>query len=179
MGAFIARVMDEEAVQRAIKRIAHEILEKQKDPGTLRLIGVYRRGVPLAERVARDILAIRGVNLPVARLDVTPFRDDMSHEADKPAPAGRPFPFDIAGQSVIIVDDVLFTGRTARAAMDAVLTYGRPDSIQLAVLVDRGHRELPIRADYVGKNVPTALNQRVVVQIPPFDNEMNVVLVDR
>lgn len=176
MSAIISRIMDEEAVQRAVKRIAHEILEKQTNIENIRLIGVYRRGVPLAERIAQEVFTISGVKMPVGRVDVTPFRDDMSYDILRSTSARSSFPSSIAGRCVIIVDDVLFTGRTARAAIDAVLTRGRPDNIQLAVLVDRGHRELPIRADYVGKNVPTAQNERIVVRIPPYDDETNVIL---
>src|SRR3712207_6130061 len=148
-------------VDRALRRMAHEVLERNKGADRLVFMGIRTRGVPLAERLGRNLAAIEGVPVPVGQLDVTLYRDDYAHTG--PRPLGRTtFPCDVEGHVVVLVDDVLFTGRTIRAAMDAVIDNGRPSAIQLAVLVDRGHRELPIRADYVGKNLPTSRHEKVM-----------------
>jgi pyrimidine operon attenuation protein/uracil phosphoribosyltransferase len=150
-------LMDEKAMARAITRIAHEILERNKGVEGLALIGIQRRGVPLAKRIAEAIEAVEGAKVPAGILDITLYRDDLTLLSDHPILKGSDIPFAIEGKKLVLVDDVLFTGRTVRAALDALVELGRASQIQLAVLIDRGHRELPIRADYVGKNVPTSL----------------------
>ena len=166
-----ARLMDETAVNRALTRIAHEILEKNGGCENLCLIGIRRRGEPLARRIAEKIAAIEGREVPVGVLDITLYRDDLSTavENDMPRLNETQVPFPIAGKRVMLVDDVLFTGRTARAAIEALFQMGRPALIQLAILVDRGHRELPIRADFVGKNVPTSRSELIAVKVPEID----------
>lgn len=171
-----ARIMDEEAVRRAITRIAHEILEKNKGVEGLVLVGIRRRGVPLAERLARQIEAIEGRRVPVGSLDITLYRDDLTLRSDHPVVHRTDVPFSVQGKKVVLVDDVLYTGRTVRAALDAIMDLGRPALIQLAVLVDRGHRELPIRADYVGKNVPTSRREIIHVKLKEIDGEDAVVI---
>lgn len=171
-----AVLMDETGVDRALKRISHEILEKNQGSGDLCLLGIKRRGVPLAEKIAQHIYSIEGVRVPVGTIDTTLYRDDLSEAAISAALNNSHIPFSVAAKRVILVDDVLFTGRTARAALEAVLKFGRPAAVQLAVLIDRGHRELPIRGDYVGKNVPTAKNERVFVKMPPIDDSCSVEL---
>lgn len=157
-----ATVMDGEAISRAITRIAHEILERNKGAGNLSLVGIVTRGAALAELLADKIEEIEGIKLPVGMLDISFYRDDLATRLN-PEVRRTDIPFDVEGRTIVLVDDVLFTGRTIRAAMDAIMDYGRPHSIQLAVLVDRGHRELPIRADYVGKNVPSSSSEQVKV----------------
>lgn len=154
-------VMDESEIARALKRIAHEIVERNKGAHNLVIIGVQSRGVPMAQRLAKLIGEIEGVDMPVGSLNVALYRDDYATRAARVEASD--IPFDVTDKSVILVDEVLFTGRTTRAAMDAIMDLGRPAVIQLAVLIDRGHRELPIRADYVGKNLPTALKESVEV----------------
>ena len=156
-------LMDADGVRRVITRIAHEIVERNKGVENIMLVGIRTRGVPLAERVADEIEKIEKVRPPVGVLDITLYRDDLSTMAYQPVVRPTEMPVDIGGRTIILVDDVLFTGRTIRSALDALIDMGRPRSIQLAVLVDRGHRELPIRADYVGKNVPTAAREIVSV----------------
>ena len=164
-------------IARALKRMAHEILERNKGADGLVLMGIRTRGVPLAERLQEHLADIEGTKVPTGTLDVTLYRDDYARTG--PLPLGQTtFPTDLDGTIVILVDDVLYTGRTIRAAMDAVMDYGRPKAIQLAVLVDRGHRELPIRADYVGKNIPTAAGQDVRVQLADVDGDDAVLLVE-
>jgi pyrimidine operon attenuation protein/uracil phosphoribosyltransferase len=162
-------VLDAEAIRRAIVRIAHEVLERNKGTEDLALIGVRSRGVHLADRLVREIRSIEGVELPRGIVDITLYRDDLSHSSQWPEVKGTEIPFDVDGRRIVLVDDVLYTGRTVRAAMDALMDFGRPQSIQLAVLVDRGHRELPIRADYVGKNIPTARTEEVRVKLVECD----------
>ena len=174
-----AEIMDTAAVGRALRRIAHEILENQRGARDVRLIGIQRRGVPLAERIADEIGAIEGFRPEIGSLDITFYRDDLSLLASQPVVHDTRIPFEVQGAHIIIVDDVLFSGRTARAALDAVCKRGRPDQVQLAVLVDRGHRELPIRADYVGKNVPTRKSELISLHIPPFDEGLDVCLYER
>ena len=158
-----ARILDAEGIRRALVRIAHEILEHNKGTEQLALVGIRTHGAVLAQRLAEAMRTIDGASVPIGALDVTLYRDDLSSKT--PAMQATHLPFDVTGLSVIIVDDVLFTGRTARCALDALIDFGRPTQIQLAVLVDRGHRELPIRADYVGKNVPTSLREQVTVRL--------------
>ena len=165
------RIMAAEDVRRATTRISHEIVEKQAGTEGLVLIGIQRRGVPLAHRIAQAILEHEGVVVPVGALDITFYRDDLSLVAQQPIVKGTQIPFDLNGRTVVLVDDVLYTGRTIRAAMDALIDFGRPQAIRLAVLVDRGHRELPIRADHVGKNVPTSREELVRVQLEETDGE--------
>lgn len=169
-------IMDEKALDRAITRISHEIIERNKGVENVVLIGVKTRGVWLAERLALKIKAIEGVELPSGVLDITHYRDDIKEKKEILSACATSIQFDITGKKVILVDDVLYTGRTVRAAMDAIIDIGRPKSIQLAVLVDRGHRELPIRADYVGKNVPTAKNEMIIVMVKEIDDKEGVVL---
>ena len=171
-----AELMDESAVQRALVRIAHEMLEKNKGTDNLVLLGIKTRGVPLAEIIAENIKKIEGVDLPVGELDINHYRDDLTEVNSTPEANALDIPFDINGKDIILVDDVLFTGRTVRAAIEAIFSSGRPSSIQLAILVDRGHRELPFRADYVGKNVPTSTSELISVMLPKTDGCMCVKL---
>ncbi|NLN42245.1 MAG: bifunctional pyr operon transcriptional regulator/uracil phosphoribosyltransferase PyrR [Clostridiales bacterium] len=173
-----AQIMDEAAINRALTRIAHEIIEKNKGVKDVVLIGIQRRGVPLANRLANNIKKYEGVEVPVGILDITLYRDDLSTLAEHPVINSTDIPFDINGKIVVMVDDVLYTGRTARAAMDALIDLGRPKAIQFAVLVDRGHRELPIRADYVGKNLPTSRSEVVNVQVMEVDKVNKVTIAE-
>jgi len=159
-------IMDGKAIERALTRISHEILEKNKGVGQLVIVGIHTQGIPLAERIAAAIEKIEGKRVPLGILDITLYRDDLSSSLRQPVVRETKLPCDITGKTVILVDDVLYTGRTIRAAMDALIDMGRPQVIQLAVLIDRGHRELPIRADYIGKNVPTAKREDVRVVLP-------------
>src|SRR5450631_4204155 len=165
------QIMTADEIRRATIRISHEIVEKQAGTTGLVLIGIQRRGVPLAHRIAESILENEGVRLPVGALDITFYRDDLSLIAQQPVVKGTDLPFDLNGATIVLVDDVLYTGRTIRAAMDALVDFGRPQAIRLAVLVDRGHRELPIRADHVGKNVPTSSDEVVKVALVEVDGE--------
>src|SRR5512138_337681 len=160
--------MDADAISRAVTRIAHEILESNKGAGNLALVGIVTRGAALAELLAGKIAEIEGAQVPVGTLDISFYRDDLATRMN-PEVHRTDIPFDVEGRDIVLVDDVLFTGRTIRAAMDAIMDYGRPRSMQLAVLVDRGHRELPIRADYVGKNVPSSGKERVTVRLAGVD----------
>ena len=169
-------IMDAQAIRRAIIRVAHEIIEKNKGVQDVVLVGVRTRGVPLAERLAAEIEGIAGIQVPVGILDITLYRDDLSTLGHQPIVHETQIAVDINGKKIILVDDVLYTGRTARAALDAIVDIGRPEVIQLAVLVDRGHRELPIRADYVGKNVPTSRKEIVSVQLAAVDKAEQVVI---
>ena len=169
-------LMDTEGIRRALTRIAHEIVEKNKGVENIVLVGIRTRGVPIAERLAENIEKIEGQKPPVGVLDITLYRDDLSTLAYQPIVRPTELPVDITGKIVVLVDDVLYTGRTIRAALDAVIDNGRPKTIQLAVLVDRGHRELPIRADFVGKNVPTSSKEVVSVQLQATDEAENVIL---
>lgn len=168
--------MDAEAIRRALTRISHEIVEKNKGVADVVLVGIRTRGVPIAERLAEAIERIEGKRPPVGILDITLYRDDLSTLAYQPVVGPTELPVDITGKIIVLVDDVLYTGRTIRAALDALIDMGRPTSIQLAVLIDRGHRELPIRADYVGKNVPTSSHESVSVQLAGIDEEEKVVI---
>lgn len=171
--------MDADTMRRSLIRMAHEIVEKNKGTKGLVVVGIRRRGVPLAERLARFIQEIEGKAVPVGILDITLYRDDLTTLSYQPQVQQTEIPFDITNKLVVLVDDVLYTGRTVRAAMDAVIDLGRPKSIQLAVLVDRGHRELPIRADYVGKNVPTARKEVIAVLVQEIDGEDKVLIKEK
>ena len=166
-----AIVLDEQAIRRALTRIAHEIIEKNKGIDHLLLVGIRTRGIFIANRLAERIKQIEGRNVPVGEIDITLYRDDLSKITidQEPLVKGSHIEKDINDQTVILVDDVLYTGRTVRAALDAIIDIGRPSSIQLAVLVDRGHRELPIRADFVGKNIPTSSSEKIVVELSEVD----------
>ena len=164
-----AKIMEEADMLRALKRISHQIIENHRGCDNIVLMGIKTRGVPLAQKLAENILLIDQSKVPVGVLDITLYRDDLSHIADDPVVNKTEVDFDITGKDVILVDDVLYTGRTTRAAMDAVMNLGRASSIQLAVLIDRGHRELPVRPDYVGKNVPTAKDEIVSVKLKECD----------
>lgn len=171
---FKTKIMDADAVSRALKRISHEIVERNPDFEKLCVIGIRRRGVPIAEKICDNIFSIEGVRLPMGVLDITLYRDDLSEISVDPVLNETALPFSVEGKKVILVDDVLYTGRTVRAAIDALFSLGRPSSIQLAILVDRGHRELPIRGDYVGKNIPTSREERVSVKLEEIDGESGV-----
>jgi pyrimidine operon attenuation protein/uracil phosphoribosyltransferase len=181
MSSFVerGRLLDEGEIRRAVTRIAHEILERNKGAGGLVLVGIAARGDDLARRLASEIERIEGVSVPVGALDITFYRDDIGMRSEAPEVHETRISFDITGITVVLVDDVLFTGRTIRAAMDALVDFGRPEAIQLAVLVDRGHRELPIRADYVGKNVPTRRDEEVQVRLSETDGEDGVVVGEK
>ncbi|EJD7503255.1 bifunctional pyr operon transcriptional regulator/uracil phosphoribosyltransferase PyrR [Listeria monocytogenes] len=175
-------VMDEAAIKRALTRVSYEIIERNKGTKNLALVGIKTRGIYLAERLHKRILEIEGIDMPVGDIDITLYRDDLSFKDDKtrePAVHGTNIPFDINGKKVVLVDDVLYTGRTVRAAMDALMDVGRPAQIHLAVLADRGHRELPIRADYVGKNIPTSGNERVEVRLTDVDHAEDAVIINK
>ena len=171
-----AVLMDGEAIRRSLVRISHEIVEKNKGVENIVLVGIRTRGVPIAERLAEAIEKIEGERPPVGVLDITLYRDDLSTLDYQPVVRTTELPVDISGKVVVLVDDVLYTGRTIRAALDAVIDMGRPTTIQLAVLIDRGHRELPIRADFVGKNVPTSSHEVVSVQLESVDGAEKVVI---
>jgi len=173
------KVLDKEAINRSITRIAHEILEKNKGTQGLCLVGIRNRGVYLANRLADAIKSIEKNEIPVGILDITLYRDDLSLGTAQPVVLKTEIDFDIADKNIVLVDDVLYTGRTVRAALDALIDLGRPKSIQLAVLIDRGHRELPIRPDYVGKNIPTAQNQVVEVHLAEADSADEVLLAEK
>ncbi|GBD11198.1 Bifunctional protein PyrR [bacterium HR23] len=168
-------IMSAEDIRRALARMAHEILERNKGAEAVLLVGILTRGFPLAQRLARRISQFEGVEVPVGSLDIALYRDDIFLRRPLPTGATR-VPVDVTGRHCTLVDDVLFTGRSARAAMDALTDLGRPRSIQLAVLVDRGHRELPIRADYVGRNIPTSLREEVLVRLEEVDGRDEVVI---
>lgn len=175
-------IFNDVEMRRAISRIAHEIVERNSGASELTLLGLRRRGAPIARRLAERIRELEGVEPPVADLDVTDYRDDLPDRTARTAERAarhQPLPVEVADRVIVLVDDVLFTGRTARAGLEAVLDHGRPRRIQLAVMVDRGHRELPIRADYVGKNVPTAMSERIAVRLVETDDTDAVVLIRR
>jgi len=173
-----AQILDREGIRRSLTRIAHEIIERNKGTEDLVLIGIHRRGVPLAQRLAEMIKEIEGRSVPVGFLDITLYRDDLTTLDYKPVVRSTQVPFPVTGKSVVLVDDVIYTGRTIRAALDAVMDLGRPKTIQLAVLIDRGHRELPIRPDYVGKNVPTSRKEEALVKLDEVDGEERVVILE-
>ena len=173
-----AQILDEAALGRALMRISHEIAEKNKGVENVVLIGVRRRGEPIARRIRANIRKIEDVEVPCGSIDIHWYRDDLSTLSDSPELRRIELGFDVTDRDVVLVDDVIYTGRTARAAIEAVFSCGRPRSIQLAVLVDRGHRELPIRPDFVGKNIPTSRSELVEVRLPEFDGETGVFLMD-
>lgn len=171
--------MDEDGVRRAIRRIAHEIVEKNNGVENLALIGVRRRGVPIAQRIAEEIKQFEGVEVPVGILDITLYRDDLSSLSHQPVVHQTEINFPITGKKLVLVDDVLYTGRTVRAALDALMDLGRPMLVQLAVLIDRGHREIPVRADYVGKNVPTSKKEVIHVHLADIDGDDAVYIMEK
>lgn len=173
-----AQIMDEAALGRALMRISHEIVEKNKGAENVVLVGIRRRGEPIARRIQENIRKIEGVEPPCGSIDIRFYRDDLTELAESPLVKKAELPFTVADRDVILTDDVLYTGRTARAAIEAVFTCGRPRTIQFAVLVDRGHRELPIRADFVGKNLPTSHSELVEVRLPEYDGETGVFLME-
>lgn len=176
---FKSEIMDENACTRTLARMTHEIIEKNKGVENLCLVGIKRRGVPLADRLAENIKRFEGADVPVGSIDITLYRDDLSEITALPSASDSYMPTDISGKTVILVDDVIYTGRTVRAAIEAVFSYGRPSSIQLAVLIDRGHRELPIRPDFIGKNIPTSKNEVVSVMVSEIDGCTAVRLLER
>jgi pyrimidine operon attenuation protein/uracil phosphoribosyltransferase len=169
-------VMDAQAIERALTRVAHEVLERNKGTDGLALVGIRTRGVYIAERLRAKIDEIEHVDVPAGIIDITLYRDDLSRSQQQPQVRGTQIPFAVDDKRLVLVDDVLFTGRTIRAALDALMDFGRPRSVQLVVLVDRGHRELPVRADYVGKNLPTAVNESVQVRLKESDGCDEVVI---
>lgn len=170
------QIMNEPDIQRALARVSHEILERNRGVAGLALVGIHTRGVPLSRRLEQNILRFEGSSIPLAELDINLYRDDLQ---ERVSPVVKPtrFPVDIGGKTVVLVDDVLFTGRTVRAALDALNDLGRPRQVQLAVLLDRGHRELPIRADYVGKNIPTSREEQVKVRLLEIDGRDEAAIV--
>ena len=174
-----SELMDEAAVKRSLARMTHEIIEKNKGAEKLCLVGIRRRGLPLAELLADNILRFEGIRVPVGSVDVTLYRDDLTETAESPRTSDVQIPVDVSRHTVILVDDVIYTGRTARAAIEAVFSRGRPSVIQLAVLIDRGHRELPIRPDFVGKNIPTSRNEIVSVMTEEFDGMTAVRILEK
>lgn len=171
--------MNQRDISRIISRISHQIIEGNRGCANLALMGIRTRGVPLARRIAQRIKDFEGSTVPVGELDITLYRDDLTTKQDQPIVKSSELSFSVKGMNIVLVDDVLFTGRTVRAAMDALIDLGRPRTIQLAVLVDRGHRELPIRADYVGKNVPTALSEVISVKLTEVDGSDEVLILQR
>lgn len=174
-----AKIMDKEAINKALARIAHEILEKNQETKSLAIIGIRNRGEFLAKRIVDHIKKIENIEVPVGTLDITLYRDDLTQVAEQPVVKETVIDFDINEKRIILVDDVLFTGRTIRCAFSELIDFGRPKNIQLAVLVDRGHRELPIRADYVGKNVPTSLNEVIEVKLEEPDGIDEVLICQK
>jgi pyrimidine operon attenuation protein/uracil phosphoribosyltransferase len=174
-----AKILDKDTIARSLMRMAHEILEKNKGTSELCLIGIRNRGAHLAVRLRACIETIDKEKVPVGALDITLYRDDLTMIAAQPVVHKTEIDFDITDKIIVLVDDVLYTGRTIRAALDALIDFGRPKSIQLAVLIDRGHRELPIRADYVGKNIPTAKNETVEVRLVETDGSDEVAIVEK
>ncbi|RMD98978.1 MAG: bifunctional pyr operon transcriptional regulator/uracil phosphoribosyltransferase PyrR [Calditrichaeota bacterium] len=173
----IAEVIDARGLQRTLSRLAHEIIERNRGAANLVFIGLHTRGVALGQRLVDRVQEIEGLHVPMGTLDVTPYRDDVTKRSEALRMKTTHIPFDIDGKVVVLVDDVLYTGRTVRAALDALMDFGRPDRIELAVLVDRGHRELPIKADYIGKVLPTSLGEEVAVKLKEIDGEDGVYLV--
>ena len=174
-----SELMDEAAVRRSLARITHEIIERNKGVENLVLVGIRRRGIPLAKILAANIKQFEGADVPVGDIDITLYRDDLSTIAELPEATASNIPTDLTGKSVVIVDDVIYTGRTARAAIEAVFAHGRPSEIELAVLIDRGHRELPIRPDFVGKNIPTSRDEVVSVMVDEYDGQTAVKIYEK
>lgn len=171
-----AKIMDEAAIHRSMARITHEIIEKNRGAEGICLLGVKRRGIPLAKMLHDNIKKFEGIDVPMGHIDITLYRDDLTAPVEAPETDGCEIPCDVSDYTIIIVDDVLYTGRTVRAAIDSIFRFGRPKSIQLAVLIDRGHRELPIRPDFVGKNIPTSKTELVSVMLDEVDGETGVCL---
>jgi pyrimidine operon attenuation protein/uracil phosphoribosyltransferase len=171
-------IMDKEDIDRVLTRIAHEIVERNRDCEELYLIGIRKRGVTLAQRISQKIKGIKGLEIPIGILDINLYRDDLSEIDAQPVIKKTEIPFSVKGKKIILVDDVLYTGRTIRAALDGIIDLGRPQFIQLAILLDRGHRELPIRADYIGKNIPTSRSELVEVKLLEDDGSEEVVLIE-
>ena len=169
-----ANLLDEKAIKRSLIRISHEIIEKNKGIEDIVLIGIKRRGYPIAKRIAKNIESIEGVKIPVGYVDITLYRDDITELQDSPEVNSLNLGVEVIGKKIILVDDVLYTCRTVRAAIDAIIDSGRQAQIQLAVLIDRGHKELPIRADFVGKNIPTSKSEIIAVEIEEIDNNDSV-----
>ena len=176
---FKAQIMDEVSVERAIVRIAHQIIEKNHGTDNLCIIGIKTRGIPIAKRLAKAIKSIEGKQIDMGVLDISLYRDDLSSYSHDPILNATDIPFSVVNKNVVLVNDVIYTGRTARAAMDAIMAQGRAATIQLAVLIDRGHRELPIRPDYVGKNIPTSKSEVVAVHLKEYDGDTNVQLFEK
>ena len=174
-----AQIADETKILRTLSRMAHQVIEHHRDLQSVCLVGIKTRGIPLAQRIAQNIARFEGIVIPVGELDITLYRDDLTVSGDQPVLSETRIPFSVVQKNIILVDDVIYTGRTARAAMDAMMALGRPASIQLAVLVDRGHRELPIRADYVGMNMPTSRNEVVAVRLLETDGENSIQLFEK
>lgn len=174
-----AKILDEKAIDRSLTRLAHEIIEKNKGIDDVVLIGILTRGLPLAERISKKICDIEGRDVPVGTIDITLYRDDRVNMSEDISVTGHEIDFDINGKNVVLIDDVIYAGRTARAAMDALMDIGRPKTIQLGVLVDRGHRELPIRPDYIGKNVPTSSTELIKVKLKEMDEIDEVLIYSR
>lgn len=172
-----AKILDAKGIKRTIQRISHEILEKNQGITDLAIIGIRARGAYLAERIAKNMQAIENKEVPVGALDITLYRDDLTEVAEQPVVHSTEIDFDITGKRIILVDDVLYTGRTVRCALDELIDFGRPANIQLAVLIDRGHRELPIRPDFVGKNIPTSKNESVEVRLSESDDTEEVIVL--
>jgi pyrimidine operon attenuation protein/uracil phosphoribosyltransferase len=173
-----SRILDAGGIKKTLQRIAHEIAEKNEGVEDVAMIGIKYRGAFLAERIAKNLKETQGKDVPVGAVDITLYRDDLTEVAEQPIVHSTEIDFDITGKKIILVDDVLFTGRTVRCAIDQLIDFGRPANIQLAVLVDRGHRELPIRPDYIGKNVPTAKNESVEVRLKETDGAEEVVVME-
>ncbi len=173
---FKADLMDSDALKRSLIRISHQILEKNGGTKDLCLVGIKSRGIPLAEIIRDNIRNIEGTEVPVGTIDISFYRDDVEPKFDMPKITGADLPFEVTGKTIVLVDDVIYTGRTARAAIDCLLKQGRPAYIQLAAVIDRGHRELPIRPDFVGKNIPTAREELISVRVKPYDDEFGVKL---
>lgn len=176
---FKAQIMDQQSFERTLVRISHQIIEKNHGVEDLCLIGIKTRGVPLAKRIAANIKNIEGVDVPVGELDITMHRDDRTAQPEQPIISDSYIPFSVAEKTVVLVDDVIFTCRTARAALDAVMAIGRPSRVQLFCMIDRGHAELPIKADYVGKNIPSSLSELVQVKLEEVDGETNVSILEK
>jgi pyrimidine operon attenuation protein/uracil phosphoribosyltransferase len=172
-----ATIIDPQGLERTLKRLAHEILEKNKGAANIVVVGIRTRGEFLARRIVRLIEEVEGIKPPLGSLDITLYRDDLLGKLEQPRLQGTDIPFDMSGKDVVLVDDVLYTGRTIRAALDELIDLGRPKSIQLAVLIDRGHRQVPIRADFVGKNVPTSSDESIRVHVSEVDGEDSVLLM--
>lgn len=176
MSILKASIMDGDTLRRTVRRISYEIVEKNKGTQNLCIVGIKRRGEVLAEMIAENIRLSEGTDIPCGAINVGFYRDDLRKMQENPIVNGTELPFDVADKCIVLVDDVLYTGRTVRAAIEALFSFGRPKAIKLAILIDRGHRELPFRADYIGKSIPTAASERVAVMLPPYDDRTGVEL---